>query len=82
MSRRWAWIGALAVLDALVFALTLHATADFHPGHGAAQTSVMTLGQAMGWFISVVLFVVLILALGSAVRAQRRASRAAGRRRR
>jgi hypothetical protein len=69
------------VLDALVLVLTLHARGDFHPGGGAAQTSVMTLGQALGWFIAVVLFLVLVVALTSAIRAQRRSSRAAARRR-
>lgn len=65
------WIGVLAVVDAVVLALTLHAHADFRPGHGAAQTSVMTVGQALGWMIAAVLSVALVLTVIAAIRARR-----------
>jgi uncharacterized membrane protein len=71
VSRRWIWIGALAVADAVVLALTFHAHADFRSGHGAAQTSVMTVGQALGWVIGVVLLIVLVGAVIAALRARR-----------
>ncbi len=71
-SRRWIWTGVLAVLDAIAIASALHAHDDFHPGGGSSQPSVMTLGQALGWFASVVLTFVLVAVVSSMIRARNR----------
>jgi hypothetical protein len=53
------WIVALAVADALAFALTIHAHLTYH--HAANGPTVMPLGQLLGWIISVGLLLILIL---------------------
>ncbi|HEU5267596.1 MAG TPA: hypothetical protein VFU35_12895, partial [Jatrophihabitans sp.] len=53
------WIVSLAVVDALAFALTIHAHLTWRRQPGGP--TVMPLGQLLGWIISVGLLLILIL---------------------
>ncbi len=57
--KRWAI--ALAVADALAWALTIHAHLTFRQRKGGP--SVMSEGQLLGWSLSVLLLIALILLL-------------------
>lgn len=60
MSRRAIrWVVGLGVLDAVSFALTLHAHLTFH--RTPNSPSVMTIGQVLGWLITAVLLVMIAL---------------------
>lgn len=60
MSRRAVqWVVGLGVLDVLTFVLTLHANLTFH--RTQTSPSVMTIGQALGWIITGVLLVMILL---------------------
>lgn len=58
-TRARRWVIGLAVLDAVTLALTIHANLTFH--RTANSPSVMTIGQALGWIIFGVLFVMILL---------------------
>jgi uncharacterized membrane protein len=49
------WIIALAVADAICFALTVHAHLSFH--HARGGPTVMSVGQLLGWAISALLLI-------------------------
>jgi hypothetical protein len=65
---RW-WILSLAALDALSFALTIHAHLTFHRTGGGP--SVMSAGQLIGWLVSVTLLLLLLVVVHE-VRSSRR----------
>ncbi len=62
------WLVLLAVADVIVVALTVRAQANFHSVPGGPVTSM---GNVLGWIISVGLFVVFILVAVGAWRASR-----------
>jgi uncharacterized membrane protein len=57
------------VADAVALALTIHTHLDFHPTEGG--TSVMTLGQLLGWVVSVVLLLIVVTMIAAELRAWR-----------
>jgi hypothetical protein len=58
MTRRgWIVFGVFAALDALDFALTIRDHFTYRGGHG--MPTVMPVGQVLGWFTSVSLFLLL-----------------------
>jgi hypothetical protein len=68
MTRRgWIWVAVLAVADALIWALTLHAQASFHATPGGAVTS---LGIVPGWLASIVFLIAITLILLAARQAK------------
>ena len=80
MSRRAVyWLAAVAIADAVVFALTIRAHLRYHPGNG--NPSVMSLGEALGWIIGVGLLGVLVSAITVHIRAARTRRRLAAMRR-
>jgi hypothetical protein len=60
-TRVKAWALALAVADALSWALTIHAHLTYHRGKNGP--SVMPEGQLLGWSLSVLLLIALVLLL-------------------
>jgi uncharacterized membrane protein len=70
MTRRaWAWVAALALADAVAFAVTVHSQATYHPAAGSP--SVTTAGRVLGWAISVILLIVVVLTVLGARQAAR-----------
>jgi uncharacterized membrane protein len=66
--RVWRWIAGVALVDAVAFALTVHATADYHP---SADGPTTTLGQVLGWIVSIILLIVIVLIVLGARQAAR-----------
>jgi heme/copper-type cytochrome/quinol oxidase subunit 3 len=70
--RRW-FLG-FVVLDAVLFALTVHAHLTFHHSSNANQPTTMTVGQLLGWVTSGLLLLALITVAVSSWRASREAT--------
>jgi heme/copper-type cytochrome/quinol oxidase subunit 3 len=59
MPRRSVVLAALVVADAVAFALTIHTHLTYRSGGAGGAPTVMTLGEMLGWIISVSLLLVL-----------------------
>jgi hypothetical protein len=68
--RTKTWLAVLGIADLLAWILTLRAHFDFHHSHNGP--TVMTIGQLLGWFVSVVLLVLIAVILLETRRARRR----------
>jgi hypothetical protein len=62
-------LAVLLVADAVALGLTIHTHLDYHPSGGSP--SVMTLGQLLGWLVSVVLLLILVTMIAAQLRAGR-----------
>jgi hypothetical protein len=71
--RTRTWLAVLVAADLLAWILTLRAHFDFH--HSRNGPSVMTIGQLLGWFFSVVLLVLIVVVLLEGRRGRRRSPR-------
>jgi hypothetical protein len=80
MPRRPVVLAALVVADAVTFALTIHTHLDYRSGGAGGAPTVMSLGQLLGWIISVGLLLVLAALVAARVgewRQRRRRARLA-----
>lgn len=61
MSRRVVkWIVGLSVIDAVAWALTIHTSVTYHRS-GPTAPLVMPLGELLGWIVSGVLLVLILV---------------------
>jgi heme/copper-type cytochrome/quinol oxidase subunit 3 len=62
---------AFGIADVLVFGLTLHAHFSYHSSGAANSPSVMSVGQLLGWFFTVVLLAAMLAVIAASRQAAR-----------
>ena len=67
--RQLRWIAVLGLADILAFALTIHSHLTYHAAPNGP--TVMTIGQLLGWIISVALLIIVGLIILGARQAER-----------
>lgn len=62
-------LAVFVIADAVALVLTIRTHLDYHPSDGGP--TVMTLGQLLGWLVSVVLLVIVVTMIAAQLRAWR-----------